>query len=184
VFYELEQAGHIPKHDDRINPRTGEKIVRRTDTYLAEALTILSEEGLIPWDWLNDETRDVVQTTGSSSILEDLPNCLPICHIDPWGETLPPITVTESRAVKGVLARLAGQYLAPLTSVGGMTKRHLVNKVAPLLRGKNQDRVALYIGDWEVGGPGDQIEDRPPHAGRAHGPQVHRRCRLDTNCSD
>jgi hypothetical protein len=40
-----------------------------------------------------------------------------------------------------------------------MSKRHLVNKVAPLLRGRSGERLVLYIGDWEVGGPGDQIED-------------------------
>jgi hypothetical protein len=170
LFYELEQTGDIAKKRDDLNPKTGKKIVRRPDTYLAEALTDLSEEGLIPWDWLNDETRDMVMTSGSGSILEDLPSCLPICRIDPWDETLAPLTITESRAVKGALARVARQYVAPLTSVGGMSRRHIVNEIAPLLRGN--DRTVLYFGDWEVGGPGDQIEDHvrrtlEEHTGRS-----------------
>jgi hypothetical protein len=149
LFYELEQDGDIAKKREGIK--------RPSSTNLAEALIDLSEARLIPWDWIEDETRDVIETRGSASILEDLTSFLPITHIDPWGETLAPLTVTESRATKGVLVRQAIRYLAPLTSVGGMSRRHIVNKVAPLLRGN--DRVVLYIGDWEVGGPGDQIED-------------------------
>jgi hypothetical protein len=157
LFYELEQAGAFPKRDERINPKTGQKIVRSPATYLSEATTVLSEEGLIPWDWLNDETRDVVSVSYSETILDDLATCLPICRIDAWGRSLPPLVITESRATKGALVRLADQHLVPLTSVGGMSKRHIVNEIAPLLRGNR--RVVLYLGDFEVGGPADQIED-------------------------
>jgi len=64
--------------------------------------------------------------------------------------------ITEARSTKGVLERIAAEYLAPITAVGGMAAGHIVNGIVPLLA--DGDRKVLYIGDHEVGGPGDMIE--------------------------
>ena len=77
-------------------------------------------------------------------------------RIDLWAGEPPPLIICESRAVKGVLERLAGQYLVPITATGGQCGGFLVNEVAPLLAG-NERRVG-YIGDFEIRGPADQIE--------------------------
>ena len=50
LFYELVQAGGVPKH------ATGE---RRADQNLIDALTHLREAGLVPWDAIEDETRSL-----------------------------------------------------------------------------------------------------------------------------
>jgi hypothetical protein len=126
---------------------------------MSEALTDLSEAGLIPWDWVDDETRDIEQPGYAATIADHARALLPITRIDLWDGLPPPLVITESRASKGVLSRLAYEYLFPLTSVGGMARRHIINEIAPLFAGdENQHRVAFYVGDAEIGGPADQIE--------------------------
>ena len=50
LFYELVQAGVVSK------VHTG---ARRPDQNLLDALTHLREAGLVPWDWIVDETREL-----------------------------------------------------------------------------------------------------------------------------
>ena len=48
LFYELVQRGQLSKQS------TG---ARRPDQDLHDALTDIREDGRVPWDWINDETR-------------------------------------------------------------------------------------------------------------------------------
>jgi hypothetical protein len=79
--------------------------------------------------------------------------------------------ICESRATRGVLeVRVCSDFLVPITATGGQAGRFLVTDVVPLFRNA-PDREVLYIGDHEVGGPGDQIEantrrDLRKHLGR------------------
>jgi hypothetical protein len=77
-------------------------------------------------------------------------------RIDCWAGQPAPLITCESRATAGVLSRIARQYQCPITGTGGQAGGFLVNDVAPLLIGNA--RPVLYIGDLEVGGPGEQIE--------------------------
>ena len=79
-------------------------------------------------------------------------------RIDLWAGEPPPLIICESRAVKGVLERLAGEYLVPITATAGQCGGFLVNEVAPLLEDGSWERRVGYIGDHEIRGPADQIE--------------------------
>jgi hypothetical protein len=57
LFYELEQRGVIPKNYDGVNPKTGQKWARTPLQDVSVALMHLREHGLIPWHWIEDETR-------------------------------------------------------------------------------------------------------------------------------
>lgn len=78
-------------------------------------------------------------------------------RIDCWAGRPAPLIICEARSTKGVLERIAGSYLAPITATNGQCGGFLVTDVVPLLRGN--DRQVLYIGDHEIGGPADQIEE-------------------------
>jgi hypothetical protein len=85
---------------------------------------------------------------------------------------LPPLIICESRATMGVLRNLAYEYLAPLTATNGQSGGFIVNEIVPPLRGN--DRRVLYIGDYELRGPADQIEGNTRryienHSGRTFG---------------
>jgi hypothetical protein len=153
LFYELEQRGHIPKKYFHSN---GDEKARTPAQDVSDALTHLRECGLIPWDWIADESRSLSLNEHSSSVYESVFGAAQYARIDPWGGQPPPLLLCESRAVAGVLANLAYEYGVPIAPTGGQCGGFLVNEVAPLLRGN--DRSVLYIGDHEIGGPADQIE--------------------------
>ena len=153
LFYELEQQGVVPKAyrnaDGGRRPRTPSQDINDACLHLRRA-------GLVPWEWLVDETRDVAEWRFAADAYAYIADTLPEVRIDCWGGEPPPVVITEARSTKGVLERIAAEYLAPITAVGGMAAGHIVNGIVPLLA--DGDRKVLYIGDHEVGGPGDMIE--------------------------
>lgn len=148
LFYELEQKGVVPKH---YRDKT-----RQPPAYVTEALTHLREKGVVPWSWITDETRELIEWEYADLVFEYAANAVEHARIDLWAGEPPPLIICESRAVKGVLERLAGQYLVPITATAGQCGGFLVTEVAPRLEG-NERRVG-YIGDHEIRGPAEQIE--------------------------
>ncbi len=55
----------------------------------------------------------------------------------------------------GVLRDLAYEYLTPIAATGGQCGGFIVNEIVPLLMDKRRVR---YVGDCELRGPADQIE--------------------------
>jgi hypothetical protein len=155
LYYELEQRGVIPKYylDEQ-----GRKRPRQPTHDICDALTRLREADIVPWSWITDETRELVQWQYATSVYEYAEEAVEQARIDLWASDPPPLIICESRAVKGVLERLAGEYLVPITATGGQCGGFLVNEVAPLLGSFNDERRVGYIGDHEIRGPADQIE--------------------------
>jgi hypothetical protein len=154
LFYELEQDGVVPKA--YFTPE-GAKQAREPRQYVSDALMDLRKAGLIPWEWIVDETRDVVTWQSAASVLQYVIDAAERARINPWGGFPEPLVICEARSTKGVLERITSEYLAPITATNGQCGGFLVTDVVPLLR--RNDRPVLYIGDHEIGGPADQIED-------------------------
>jgi len=76
--------------------------IQRPDLVVHRALTDLREQGLIPWEHIVDETRTVMDFTGSETVAEDRLHYLPSARRDPW-EGNPPFILTKSRSLAGVL---------------------------------------------------------------------------------
>lgn len=148
IFYELVQDGSILKHDPDVK--------RRSSTYVSEALTDLREAGLVPWDWITDETRELARWSYSRTIFDYVIRASQRARINCWAAE-PPLIICESRATKGVLEDIAGEYLAPITATNGqVSPGFIVNELVPLF--EDNARRVLYIGDHEIGGPADDIE--------------------------
>jgi hypothetical protein len=153
IFYELEQDGVIPKH--YLKP-DGSKRARQPAGDITDALMDLRQAGYIPWDWIVDETREVAVWRSALSVRQYLLDEAAYARIDCWGGEPAPLIICEARSTKGVLERIAAEYLAPITATNGQSGGFIVNELVPLFRGN--DRAVLYIGDHEVRGPADQIE--------------------------
>jgi hypothetical protein len=139
LFYELVQRGLLSK----------EKIgARRPDQNLHDALTDLREEGRIPWDWIVDETRSLDDYTGYPTIKEGVLSQLPYIGLDPW-RGRPPMMLTESRSLAGVLRDVVAEYCARIASTNGQCGGFLRTNIAPMLR--PDDRV-IYLGDLDLAG--------------------------------
>jgi hypothetical protein len=173
LFYELEQRGVIPKKYDGINPNTGNKFARTPLQDVSVATMRLRESGLVPWSWIQDESRTLTVWRYAPTVIDYLIDTIPVACIDLWAGEPPPLIIFESRAAEGVFHAHAYEYLTPTTATGGQCGGHIVNEIVPLLKG-NKRRV-LYVGDYELRGPADQIEANTRryiegHTGRTFGP--------------
>jgi hypothetical protein len=125
----------------------------RPDQVVIKALVDLREQGLIPWEAIVDETREIFSFTGSETVSADLMLYLDAARIDPW-QGNPPLVLTESRSLAGVLREICADYRCRIASTNGQVGGFLHTKVAPLL--SPGARVA-YLGDYDL--CGGMIED-------------------------
>jgi hypothetical protein len=72
LFYELEQRGTIPKKYDEINPKTGNKFARMPLQDVSVATMHLRESGLVPWSWIEDESRHLYRWRYATTVLDYL----------------------------------------------------------------------------------------------------------------
>jgi hypothetical protein len=155
VFYELVQRGVVPKKYEGTNPKTGLPWTREPRQDIADALLYLREQELIPWEWLTDVSRDLIEPRYARTVADYLRDTVELARIDLWGGEEPPLYLCEARATADVLRNLAYEFLVPITATGGQCGGFLVTDVVPRLRGK---RWVRYIGDSELRGPAEQIE--------------------------
>jgi hypothetical protein len=144
LYYELVQRRQLSKQRDG---------ARRPDQILHDALTDLREDGRVPWEWINDETRSFEDYTGCVSVKDGVLSELPHIRINPWCDPAPMI-LTESRSLAGVLRDIVGDYRCRIASTNGQCGGFLRTNVAPML---TPNDVVLYFGDLDLSG--GQIED-------------------------
>jgi hypothetical protein len=144
LFYELVQQGVIAK---------AAKGARRPDQNLQDAVLHLRARGLVPWHWIVDETRSLQHASFGASVADHVAALVDVARLDLWDGVPPPLILTESRSLSGVLSDLAARYLVPLAATNGQAAGFLHVEVAPhLVAGQR----VLYLGDADL--CGDQIE--------------------------
>jgi hypothetical protein len=168
LFYELVQRGMIEKA--YCYPGTKDKKPRQPKDDISDALMHLRERGIIPWEWIEDETRHIYERRYARTAKQYLLDTIPLIRIDCWKGKLPPLVICESRATRGVLRHIADRYLVPITATNGQCGGFLVTDVVPYLLGN--DRKVIYIGDFELRGPADQIEANTRRYIEKHGYRV------------
>jgi hypothetical protein len=157
LFYELEQAGRVSKRAKRLD---GADSRRKPDQNLIDAVTRLREAGLVPWDWIVDESRQVKAWRFAAGVRDYLAESLDRAAIDRFPGVRRPVILCESRGVGGVLSRgVALDYLVTVAPTGGQCNGFLRTEVAEYLRDENTR--ALYVGDRDDAG--DDIEANTRH---------------------
>lgn len=141
LFYELEHEGVVSK------VTTG---VRRSDQDLIDALLQLRLRGIVPWDWIVDETRSLTRWNSAPTVRDALMLAAERARLSPWTAEEPaPLIITESRSLAGVLDRLCQRYLVDITSSNGQAHGHLMTEVLPVYR---ESRRVLTLGDLDLAG--------------------------------
>ena len=149
LYYQLVDESVLSKH----RPEDADRGGRRSDQDLQDAVMHLREKGIVPWDWISDETRSLFQPYAASSVTEWQLGMVDAARLDPWNGALPPFLLTESRSLSGVLARTARLYCVPLAATNGQVGGFLRTVVAPAL---TPGQRVLYLGDYDL--CGGQIE--------------------------
>jgi hypothetical protein len=140
LFYELLMDGHIDeKHG------TG---ARRPDQDVSDALMVLRREGLVPWEWIRDETRRLTTWPLYATIADGIREELQHVRLDPWAGRRP-LILTESRSLAGVLEDTAYTYGAAIAATNGQVGGFLHTDLIPFLR---EGQRVLYLGDLDLAG--------------------------------
>jgi hypothetical protein len=120
---------------------------------MIDALTQLRETEQIPWEWIEDETRSLSDNTGSATMREAALASLKHARLDVW-EGNPPLIITESRSLAGVLQALIAEHAGRIASVNGPCAGFLHNKLAPAAieshETEQQLRDAQYVLDVQM----------------------------------
>jgi hypothetical protein len=147
-FYELEQEGLLSKI---VLKRDGTKGKRKPTQDLTDAFTLLRELGLVPWDWVVDESRKVHAWRIAASVGEYLEDSLHLASIDRFPGVVRPVILCEARGIAGVLSRTVAQdYRVTVVPTGGQCNGFLRTQVADYVR--DEDTRVLYAGDHDLAG--------------------------------
>jgi hypothetical protein len=150
VFYELEQRGVIPKVYRNTD---GTRRARTPAQDIADALYHLRETGTVPWAWIVDETRALDAWAYAPTVGAYVAAEVRGARIDCWAGQAPPLILTESRSLAGVLRSLAAEYLCPIAATNGQVGGFLHTDIGPALK---PGQLVLYLGDLDPAG--EQIE--------------------------
>jgi hypothetical protein len=141
LFYEMVARGWL-------NKSLPEGDNRRPEHLLIGALKLLRVWGVVPWEFIVDETRHFNNYTGYSDIRSAVETVLEQIHLDPWdGEA--PTVIVESRSLAGTLRNLARHYAVCLTATNGQVGGFLHTDVGPAL---SPGATCLYMGDYDLAG--------------------------------
>ena len=152
VFYELEQRGIVRKSRQGESRRDRGVDLPREQA-VTDALMWLRDRGVVPWEWLTDETRALHGYDRSTTVAEDLRAAVDVTEITPWaGE--PPLILAESRSLAGVLRAIGEEFRCRIAATNGQAGGFLHTVLAPILR---NGRPVLYLGDLDH--QGAQIEE-------------------------
>ncbi|MDP9264779.1 MAG: hypothetical protein M3O91_01480 [Chloroflexota bacterium] len=152
VFYELEFRGVVRKSRKGESRRGTADDPREQE--VTDATIWLRVHGVVPWSWIEDETRTLYAWGHARTVADYLRREVDYARVNPWpGE--PPLLLVESRSLGGVLRAVTERYVCPIAATNGQVGGFLYTEVAPILA--DNDRAVLYLGDWDH--QGHQIEE-------------------------
>src|SRR5262245_7438615 len=159
VGYKLFSAGLIPS--------MAKREMQRVYRLLREA----RERGIIPWDWIVDETRSIERVSTWSNPAEFAECVARGYRRDFWDQQPHRIQVwSEKGTVRGVLAPVLDEYAVGFLPVHGFSSATTVHDIAEDDDGR--DLVVLYVGDYDPSGMFMSEADLPARFAKYDGDHI------------
>jgi len=152
IFYELEHTGLVRKSKPGESRRLHGLPGGMQD--LGDAVFYLRDKGIVPWSWIEDETRNLYEWRHAPSVAEYVAESVELARIDLWQGSAP-LLLVESRSLGGVLRDICSVRLVDIAATNGQAGGFLRTDIAPALA--DTGRPVLYLGDLDH--QGDQIEE-------------------------
>jgi hypothetical protein len=125
-------------------------------------LVYAREHGIVPWDWIVDETREEERVL----VWDDIQECVEYTQAnyrrDFWLEQ--PVRVgvwSEKGTVRGTLAPVLDAYQVPFLPTHGHNSATETRRLAARERRDSRLWVVLYVGDWDPSGMDMSERDLP-----------------------
>lgn len=116
-------------------------------------LTTARENGMIPWEWIVDETRQVEQRQTWSTPSEYADTVMNAYHKDWWAEQPERLMViSEKGTVGGVLRPVLHEYRVPFLMVHGWSSATAIKNLASFSVADERPLTLLYVGDHDPSG--------------------------------
>ena len=141
VCYQLQTRGLIPN-------------MRKSATNsISRLLRIAREDGVIPWAWIVDESRDAETAYIWDNAKQFLPTCINQYRRDYWQDQHYRVEVwSEKGTVRGTLGPVLDEYGITFRVMHGYASATVVNDIADLAASSDKPLVIFYCGDWDPSG--------------------------------
>jgi len=141
VCYKLFTMGIIPNMSKASTGKVSKKLV------------YARERGLIPWEWIVDETRSADRTQtwkDTSSIIRAAVNSY---RRDYWQEQPYRVEVwSEKGTVRGTLSPILDEYGVTFRAMHGYSSATVINEIAEESNRSDKPLIAFYCGDFDPSG--------------------------------
>jgi hypothetical protein len=166
VCYRLFVAGYI----DSMAVKNTQKVSR--------LLVQAREEGLIPWEWIVDDSRHTerephwLDLKGYAKAIEHS------YRRDFWRyQPIRVVVISEKATVSGILRPALEAYGVPFMALHGYNSATKVNELAEEILSDNRQHVFLYVGDYDCSGMHMSEVDLPERLKR-YGASEFKLCRI------
>jgi hypothetical protein len=140
VFYRMSAAGVVPKTEN------GYRQVQY-------ALVAMRQRGVIPYEWIADNTRWVRKPRTYSSLQDMLRESQALYRRALWSEQDAYVEVwLEKDALAGVVFPITEQWDVPLYVTRGYPSRTYLYNAAEALRGIRKPKFIYHFGDYDASG--------------------------------
>jgi hypothetical protein len=129
------------------------------------------EQGIIPWHWIVDESRQLEKTASWNDPDEYTRTMINAYRRDYWNQQPVRVEVwSEKGTVRGVLRPVLDEYGIGFRVVHGFASATIVHDVAEDDDGR--ELIVLYVGDWDPSGLCMSEQDLPERLKRYDGGHV------------
>lgn len=158
VCYKLFTLGFIPSMEKSHVKRVGEQI------------KWAREDGIIPWEWVVDETREVEAVSTWRNPEQILDVAAETYKRDLWSDQPIRLEVwSEKGTVRGVIQPVLREFRIPFRVHHGFSSATAIHDAAQESLSDSRPFVALYLGDWDPSGMGMSVLDLPERIERYGG---------------
>jgi len=150
VCYQLFVAGKI------------DSMAKSNTQRVSRLLTTAREEGIIPWEWIVDETREVEQKNTWADPQRFARTITRAYRKDKWAAQ--PVRVemwSEKGTVRGTLGPVLDEYEVAFRVMHGFASATAIHDAAETVRADQRKLVILYVGDWDPSGLNMSEKDVP-----------------------
>jgi hypothetical protein len=136
-------------------------------------LTWARENGLIPWGWIVDETREAERVNGWENPAAFVDTVKRAYRRDRWADQPEWIEVwSEKGTIRGTLAPVLREYGVTFRVMHGYGSSTAIHQVAKETSAAGKPLTVFYAGDWDPSGLHMSEKDLP-HRLEAYGGYVH-----------
>jgi hypothetical protein len=167
VCYRLFTAGLIPNMSKNSTNRVGVQLVWAR------------ENGLLPWEWIVDETREAERVNLWSSTTAIIDAAVRSYRRDNWQDQPHRVEVwSEKGTVRGTLAPVLGRYGVTFRAMHGYSSATALYDIARESTREDKPLTVFYVGDYDPSGLHMSEVDIPNRIGRYDGSGTFQRIAL------